>query len=390
VVAGMALMLAGRGLFQPNAEKPMAPQVRAPDARASLPPWGSLKEKTLLLERPDEVLSRYTTSRLEWHFANATPGQVSELLASAGLTRAQLDALRNPSLWEVSATNVILRPPLAVVGSMEVEPRRRLYELLARTPQNLAQRFPYVFRGDFSEWMAGARLPAGLIEQVRKTIYQKGDVSIFADLPYFQIVAGTNDALELGRIVSRTPTVLLGLEVNDYTDLHDLRRYWLTEPGGADFHPLLSSMSRVPGGTIVGVSTLLPPFAQLLLNSYPRPRSDFPDSPNCVWSSMNFFNARPDNRFVEERYTDQVLQTQYHSVPKANALGDIIMLYRPAPGPGMEMVHMCVFIANDVVFTKNGGDVFQPWVLMKVADVQALFVNEPVLKTAVFRRNHRS
>jgi hypothetical protein len=146
----------------------------------------------------------------------------------------------------------------------------------------------------------------------------------------------------------------------------------------------------VPGGTTVSVTTLLPPFAQLLLYSYPRERADFPSRANCVWSSMNFFHDRPDNHYVEEHYTDQVLQTQYHSVPKASALGDVIMLYRPGPGGSMEMIHMCVFIADDVVFTKNGGDVYQPWVLMRLPDVEALFANEPLLKTAVFRRNHRS
>ena len=390
VLGGMALTLAAQLIIHPPATRATTARFHEPDALVDVPAWGMLKEKTLLLERPVEAFSRSSASRIEWHFANTSPAQFRELLDSCGLAPAHLAALRDESNWLISATNVVILPPLTVVRDMAALPRQRLYEALARTPENLAQRFPFVFRGAFDEWMAGSSLPAGRIEEIRQTIYRKGDVSIFADLPYFQLTAPSNEVVELARVVSRVPTVLLGVELNEYSDLQDLRRYWMAGNGGADLNPLLASLARVPGGSTISINALLPPFARLLLYSYPRERVDFPSRANCVWSSMNFFNAHPDNHFVEERYTDQVLQTQYHSVPKASALGDVIMLYRPALDGSIDMIHMCVFVADDVVFTKNGGDVYQPWVLMRLPDVQALFANEPVIKSTVFRRNHRS
>lgn len=390
MLGGMALVLTAQLILHPPRAGEVTTKLREPDVQGDVPAWGVLKEKTLMLERPVEAFSQYSASRIEWHFANTSPAQVRALLDSCGLAPAHLAALRDESRWEISATDVVILPPLAVVRDMAALPRQRLYEALARTPENPAQRFPFVFRGAFDEWMAGSTLPAGRIEEIRQTIYRKGDVSIFADLPYFQLAAPSNEVLKLARVVSRVPTVLLGLELNEYSDLQDLRRYWMAGTGGADLNPLLASLARVPGGTTVSVNALLPPFARLLLYSYPRERADFPSRANCVWSSMNFFNERPDNHFVEEHYTDQVLQTQYHSVPKTSALGDIIMLYRPGSNGGIDMIHMCVFVADDVVFTKNGGDVYQPWVLMRLPDVQALFANEPVIKTTVFRRNHHS
>ena len=390
LLAGMALVLISQVIIRPRHLETEELSYYAPQIPLEVPAWGMLKQKTLMLERPAEIFTRYPATRIEWRFADTTPAQVLELLGSLGLASTHLAALQDKSNWEISTTSVLIHPPMTVVRDMDALPRQRLYEALARTPENLAQRFPYVFRGTFEEWMAGSKLPAHRIEEIRRTIFKKGDVSIFADLPYFQLTAPSNEVFELNRIVSRVPTIIMGLALNEYSDLPDLRRYWLAGNGNADLNPLLASMSRVPGGSTINVNALLPPFARLLLNSYPQQRADFPDNANCVWSSMNFFSQRPDNHFVEERYTDHVLQTQYHPVPKASALGDIIMLYRPQSDGGMGMIHMCVFVADDVVFTKNGGDVYQPWVLMRLPDVQALFVNEPIIKTTVFRRNHRS
>jgi hypothetical protein len=53
----------------------------------------------------------------------------------------------------------------------------------------------------------------------------------------------------------------------------------------------------------------------------------------------------------------------------------------------MKLVHLCVHIAEDIVFTKNGLDVNQPWALMRLADVQALFPAGVGQATMVFRRH---
>jgi hypothetical protein len=139
----------------------------------------------------------------------------------------------------------------------------------------------------------------------------------------------------------------------------------------------------------LNISALLPPLPRQLLYRYPQPSADIPRNADCVWTSMNFFNALPDNRFVDEQFTSQTLQAQYRIVPKADALGDIIMLHKPSTNGLSTLIHMCVQIADDVVFTKNGGDIYQPWVLMHLEDVRALFSYEPVIDTTVFRRRGR-
>jgi hypothetical protein len=270
---------------------------------------------------------------------------------------------------------------------MDSGPRQRLYDLLARSPGNLAQQFPFVFRGSFEEWFAGSDLPKERLREVARMVFKKSGASVFADLPYFQITASSNEVRALVRQLSRVQAVLLDLELDRHSDLAGLKHYWLRPQKSDDREPLLDSLAQVQGGSRLNVASLLPPFPRLLLYSYPQPRPDFPPNADCVWSSMNFFNAQPDNRFVNQQFTQETLQSQYRVVPKADAFGDIIMLGAPEPGGAVRMIHMCVHIANDVVFTKNGGDVYQPWVLMRLADVRALFPGETNVQVTVFRRN---
>lgn len=348
--------------------------------------WGVLKEETLMLERPAEAFRDAAPQEIRWVFGGLSFGELPPLFRTCGLTEAQQARLLDEHRWQSTPAGVVVRPPLEVVRDMNAGTRRRLYDVLSQTAENIPQRFPYVFRGPLAGWLAGSQLSAGLLREVQEMTYTKGEVSVFADLPYFQLTA-SNEVRELARAVSRVPAILLGLELNGASDLERLKRYWLSPSEQAEMEPLLGSLARVPGGTTVSVASLLPPVPRLLLYSYPQPRANFPRNPDCVWSSMNFFNEEPDNRFADEQFTGAALNNEYHRVPAADALGDIILLHQSTADGGMKLIHMCVHVANDVVFTKNGGDMYQPWVLMRLQDVKALFPNDTGMKTAVFRRN---
>ncbi len=388
VIGGMILVLSIQFIVSHSRPTPSSPVLSGAKWVAETEPWGLIEKETVMLDRPAEAFERNEPQReIVWLFAKTSPAELRALIESVGLTASHQAALLDENRWRASTSGIVVIPPLDLVRDMSPEIRQRLYDALARTPENLAQQFPYVFRGSFEEQFAGCKLSPELLRSVAGMIYKKGDVSIFADLPYFQITASPEEFNTLVRQISRVPAVLVRLELNDHSNLQRLKKYWLSPQKSLDAEPLIRSLARVPGGATLNVETLLPPFPQLLLYSYPQSRKDFPPNANCVWSSMNFFNAHPDNRFVDERFTDQVLRSQYHVVSKADALGDIIMLCTPETDGSVRMIHMCVHIVDDVVFTKNGGNNFQPWLLMRLADVQALFPGESRMQTIVFRRN---
>jgi hypothetical protein len=51
--------------------------------------------------------------------------------------------------------------------------------------------------------------------------------------------------------------------------------------------------------------------------------------------------------------------------------------------------HICVYIADDVVFTKDGIDDRQPWVLMEIRDMLVEYTSKPPFQRRTLRRNAR-
>ena len=82
--------------------------------------------------------------------------------------------------------------------------------------------------------------------------------------------------------------------------------------------------------------------------------------------------SQPDNRFLDATVAMQALQSDCTPVSGPMELGDLIALL-DGTGKG---IHLCVFIADDFVFTKNGRNMLSPWVIMKLPDMLSLFPAE--------------
>ena len=380
----MVLMFAGQQMVAhfrlPARRYPAITQTNA------IPPWGRLLETTIMLDRPAATFERVRPAEIRWTFPTTSAAELHNWIQSAGLREQQQAQLLDQSRWQFLSNAIVLRPSLELVHGMAEMPRQRLYTILARHSENPSQQFPFVFRGEFDDWIRGCDVSEKLLRAMRQMVFRKGGTLVFSDMDYLHITAASNEVQTLARQLSRVPTLLLKLQLDEHSDLQSLIRYWVLPERKLEAEPLLKSLALVRGGTSVDVEMFLPPLADSLLYSYPQKRAGLPAQPNCVWSSMNFFNAQPDNRFLDERFTGEVLNSQYRVVPKADAFGDIVMLYKPAPDGGMDMIHMCVHVADNIVFTKNGGDVYAPWVLMRLPDVLALFAPETGMQTAVFRR----
>jgi hypothetical protein len=59
-------------------------------------------------------------------------------------------------------------------------------------------------------------------------------------------------------------------------------------------------------------------------------------------------------------------------------------------GPGQNALHMCVYLADDVVFTKNGANAIQPWVLMKVPEMLGIYQRLRPFQIVYYRQRNPS
>ena len=71
----------------------------------------------------------------------------------------------------------------------------------------------------------------------------------------------------------------------------------------------------------------------------------------------------------------KTFQTEYEQVTDLPRLGDIYIFCNQRE----TVVHSCVHVAGNLVFTKNGSLSTSPWILMLMSDVVSLYQTEDPL-----------
>lgn len=337
-------------------------------------PWGNLEYFRTLIEPPEEfILPDYTDFEPQpWVFKGHTAATLAALWQSAALTPAQRQRFEDAALREVTADAIIIRPDTDTVISLSAVSRAKIYAALADFPENFAQFNPYRLRNDFAvDWLTSADLPEPALALTKRMLYERGVTTCFSD---YRIVLSTlATAGERSRYIkalSRKSSLIVQLVIPRGADIEPLDRYWSRGRRSKDITPLLQSLARRPNGGAIDIIHLLPPFARAHLYTYPLP-SERPADANhdCHWTSFNFFNDTPDERFNSIDYTRQVLLNQYYPVYGEPTLGDIIMLTRKDG----TVAHSCVYVADDIVFTKNGPAFSVPWLLSPLDSVVAFY-----------------
>ena len=363
-----SLFWPGRGLFWRKTIS-QATTTQNTAATTNHPSWGRLEYVPIALDRPESYFTNDVpdSAKTWWVFRNHTEQQFGAFLGSLDLTHAARTYLMDRAHWEILPRAIRLKPPPEIVVSLAPETRRRLYEMLGHNPENAAQARPFRFRADgFDTWFADCGLPPDKLELVRKLTYPQQNNLCFADAAAFSQLASPAEAKCLVKTLWRVSTFILKVKVDPATDVNALLKYWGTLGTARSYRPLIDSMSRVPEGSTINVSYFLPPFARLRLYTYPDPRDPDILRQDCFWTGMNFCNGTPDNGFFNPDYTRAALKSDYARVrDNSKQFGDLLMLL----SKDEEALHLCVYLADGVVFTKNGANIQQPWVLMKLAEM---------------------
>ena len=356
-----------------------------PGAASAQHPWGEFEYIKLPLEEPKELLPD-TTQPLappRWFFEKYSPKQLADFIQSCNLRREQKALLLDSKRWERSDKGIFVSPPPDVVLELSRPARERIYRALAESEVNSAQRDPFRFGPEtFEQWASAIGLEEEQLETLRRLTYMQGGSLCFCDGPILQRLFSPAAFKRLVKALYGERTFLMRLIINSETDIDSLIKYWGKGGRAQALRPLFESMAKVPGGTSINISYLLPTFARLRLYTYANDSTDPAlTKENCFWTAMNFFNDKPDLQFFSAKNSKRVLESDYYKTPGSPAYGDLLLLSDSSGNP----IHLCVYLADDVVFTKNGGDFMQPWVLMKIPDMLAYYNAKEPAQMAVFR-----
>ena len=201
-----------------------------------------------------------------------------------------------------SENGLTIRPTPEIVAGMKPEIRAALYGVLARFPENPDQASAFRFEGSSpDEWFAGSSLSPSTRQLVDPLIYRRGNLMYFADNRVVeQKLASPDELWLLLKALSRCRTLLVDVEISQESDVESLVNYWGRGGRTKDVRPILESLSSAPSPETISISRLLPALPQHLLYTYPDAEDrDSPLRRNCHWTSFNFFNAEPDDRFAD-------------------------------------------------------------------------------------------
>ncbi|MCC6414898.1 MAG: hypothetical protein IT582_03190 [Opitutaceae bacterium] len=350
-------------------------------------PWGDLEYVTILTEPPEQQIgARFpNVDHVNWVLVDYTTAQLDALWQSAGLSAAEIATINQSQLRETAGGIITIHAPRDFVFNLSPTARQVIYTALAAFPQNTAQAEPFRFTASArEEWFKESGLKPETIAQVQRLLYQRGNSLLFSDQALVvPTLKSIEESTRLIKTLARKSTMLLKLRITPDTDTDALERYW-SFPGSKDIGPLLSSLKRHGHSTTLDIVHLLPRFARARLYTYPAPNdpgvSTYMD---CHWTVLNFFNPEPDQRFQDINQVADTFRDYYHPVTGRPRFGDIYLFSLP----NGDIIHSCVQIADDIVFTKNGAAANSPWILMKYADVVAFYPTNLPLDVQRFRMN---
>lgn len=353
-------------------------------------PWGELETWDTRLEQPAEYagFESVTADGPYWNFGPVTPEAIRSRLIASGLGEGEADHLLRDCRVS-SSGGILIKPDLPTLLGIDPDERERLYKELSSIPGNRYQAIPYFIRGGNPEDLFADHpvLSKKVLPTMKKLCYRRNGFTYFSDPEaVLSMLSSEGERREFLRSLTGQSVVFVRLRIRPGSDIDKPLNYWaLSMPGVMmkNLRPLLESQARLPGGGSVSILYLLPPLAREKLFTSPLPpASGLERLPDCHWTALNFFNSNPDPRMRDNDYAARQITENYYQVASPGIAGDLVLLLDDMN----RVIHSSVYIAGDVVFTKNGINYAQPWILMHEKDLIGTFSSINPVKVAYFRR----
>jgi hypothetical protein len=348
-------------------------------------PWGEIKAQPILIEAPASLLSvNFRLGDGRWYFRANTPEEVTAFLRGAGLTSEQIARL-TPGLQRIEGRDGLFAtaPPEDLVRSLSMDTRSVLYDKLAAVPENFAQVEPFrTTEMHLDAWLDAKKLPPELIAEVRSLMWRRGSGLFFSD---YNLVADriSSPVLKLALLKQLThkSSVILTLQIPGSGDIDELVRYYAVNGRDDKVEPIMRALSEARGGPL-GISNMLPAFPRARLYRFPDALPGKDISQACHGAPVNFFNrGLPDEQLNDAAYVGEVLGNKYMAVSGTPRFGDVVLLTL-ADGSS---IHSATYIADNIVFTKNGPSLAAPFIFSTVEDMLAFYPASERIRLAYYR-----
>lgn len=348
-------------------------------------PWGELEVRSIYMEAPDSLLAAVAkpNSVTRWVFEQTTENAVRALLQRCGVPAPVGERLLDPARRIVSGNVLSLYPSPEDLVAIPAAARSLLYQELAKSPANEYQRDPvFILGGDLEDWLADNGLSEAQKELFRKLVWKRGDALVFSDIQALLTLAKNSDEVRATfRAVTRVRSLVVELHLPLKTDRREFIEYWAAGQTDAPRLTFINAITQRRAKQTVDITHFLPSLMRQRAYTFPEMelglKGRFPD---CHWTSLNFFNLTPKDFYLDTRLAAAQLVENYATVEAPYRYGDVLCFLDEGEG-----LHTCVYVADDIVLTKNGDSILAPWALMQIKDVEAIYRRSPSTRIQGYR-----
>lgn len=360
--------------------------------RAVSGPWGNLRVTEIFVQQNREVIEQIPvpSSKTVWRFQNiSTYNGILQFFDSilALRTDQELNHLRKLlALQEIPGVETRAFPKTEFILALTVPERIKIYRELAKNKGNPYHKKPVFIDSDSpATWFKGSELNTEAIDLIKKLSYPVGDSLAFSDVPLIlETVATKEEEYAALQAMSRTRLLHLELELKQGTNIEALQKYWIPEYENQAGAPTFRSLTRpelLP--YTIDLLEILPNLAKKRTGEFPA----FIDGvagafPGAFWSSYNFFRSAPNEEDIDSDKIEDLLAEKYMEVEGPWRYGDLITFSSPQTG---QIIHSCVYIADNIAFTKNDRSIMTPWTLMELKYIKARFSINQIPTTTGWR-----
>jgi hypothetical protein len=333
-------------------------------------PWGELEYVPMAIAAPEELLPvrAMEEATTHWFFRDYSSDDLLKLLNSLDLPASQCDQLLSPDSLHILPNGIDLTPPRDLILALPPKARLEFYKRLARFPENASQ-LVFIPSNSVEDRFRENRVSDETVALFKKLSCPYGDYLVLSGLPcLLSSIPNYEEKAHFVKALTRQKTLLLRLHLTPESDINALVSYWGKAVWNTDVKAMLESLAHVPGGTWVDMVEVLPPFPTALLYTFPLPDNPLNGTPvrrDCHWTSFNFFRDPPDAQFSDPAYVLDKLKLNYFPVGSDPRYGDIVLFTKPDGS----IIHSAVFLADNIVYTKNGDTPIHPWMLSTVSDL---------------------
>lgn len=350
-------------------------------------PWGNLEFRQFFLPLPPVWnQSQPNSEPVCWRVPKFTPERMNAMVTSGPLTDEEKKLWLETCRLEASDEGLKIYPSKEFRWLLRPESRALLYRWLGKFPENQQLALPATYPAATQEnWFKNSNQRPEICEAITHLQYPAGQVVCFADFDLLEeYLNGPAERADLVSTLHRQPCTEIRLCIDQKTDLKKLATYWGEGNRVERVRDILKQALGKQTAASIPLEKILPTLPRSLLNTYPsRKQAPGQPPPNCSWTALNFFNRKPDIQYTDWTLLEDILRKDHDHLHSNPRYGDTVALLDANGRP----LHVATYLGGGFVFTKNGGHLTKPWVIMKLEDVRASYSSSTSPQVAFYRWN---